>query len=849
MSSWILWYILITILGWISLPAVFRLLPNLKDRGFGVIRTFGWLIWGFSTWILASLGVAPFISGGLLIGGSLLLGLSVWGLQGTSIQELIYWLRSQKRMVITSEVLFFLAFAGLSIVRAANPEALGTEKPMELAFINAILRSPTFPPHDPWLSGYGISYYYFGYVLTAMLAKFTGTSGSISFNLGVSLVFGLSACGAYGIVYNLLNSQREGNNSGKSIPRFTFASLLAPLFVLIVSNFEGFLDMLHSRGLFWKLNADGTLQSGFWRWLDIQDLNSAPSQPLTWIPDRFWWWWRASRVLQDYDLRGASKEIIDEFPFFSYLLADLHPHVLAMPFAFLAITLAMNTLLFKESRRCRTIKVGNFDLEMDIEPIFFVVSAISIGGLAFLNTWDFPVYVFIFAASYGLAGYYRNYDGLWQLTIRFIGMGIALGIAGILFYLPFYLGFSSQAGGFLPNLIYPTRGVHLWVMFGPLLFPIFIYLLNVQAVRRNWSGLLKGLGIALLIMLTAWLFTVLLGWGITLIPERGQQYLASIGADNLQQVIRASIERRTTAFGGWLTLLLLLGLILSLGKRIFQGSLVESNTPDAEIADFSSPNPNNIPRPDIFQIILILTGLILVISPEFLYLLDMFGWRMNTIFKFYFQAWLIWSVAAAYGSIYLLINLSGIKRIFFLAVFIMVLFASLVYPVLGLWNKTNGFSPGEWTLDSSKYYLKSSPEEMAAIDWLSKAESGAVAEAVPATGGSYTEYGRVSTFSGQPAVLGWVGHENQWRGGNAEMGSRLLDLERLFCSKDWEESRKILDQYEIRYVFVGNLERATYLPNNTTCPVGLVDGKFKHNLNPVFQMGQTAIYEYSSAEK
>ena len=64
-------------------------------------------------------------------------------------------------------------------------DAAGTEKPMELAFINAIMRSPTFPPSDPWLSGYAISYYYFGYVLVALLAKLTALPGAVAFNLGL----------------------------------------------------------------------------------------------------------------------------------------------------------------------------------------------------------------------------------------------------------------------------------------------------------------------------------------------------------------------------------------------------------------------------------------------------------------------------------------------------------------------------------------------------------------------------------------------------------------------------------------------------------------------------------------
>jgi len=78
-----------------------------------------------------------------------------------------------------------------------------------LAFINAILRSEYFPPHDPWLSGFAISYYYFGYVIISMIAKITATPGSVAFNLGISLVFSLTAIGTYGIVFNLLNSKNS----------------------------------------------------------------------------------------------------------------------------------------------------------------------------------------------------------------------------------------------------------------------------------------------------------------------------------------------------------------------------------------------------------------------------------------------------------------------------------------------------------------------------------------------------------------------------------------------------------------------------------------------------------------
>jgi uncharacterized membrane protein len=134
---------------------------------------------------------------------------------------------------------------------------------------------------------------------------------------------------------------------------------------------------------------------------------------------------------------------------------------------------------------------------------------------------------------------------------------------------------------------------------------------------------------------------------------------------------------------------------------------------------------------------------------------------------------------------------------------------------------------------------------MEAIRWLQLAPTGVVAEAVPPEGGSYTQFGRAATFSGMPGVLGWIGHENQWRGSGQAVGARQSDLERLYCSRDWEEAKGILDKYAIRYVIVGSLERSTYLPNQGGCPSGLNEVKFQRYLSPVFQLGPVTIYEYS----
>ena len=94
----------------------------------------------------------------------------------------------------------------------------------------------------------------------------------------------------------------------------------------------------------------------FWRWLDIKDLNCLDGPAYTVqvancpqaagiMPERFFWWWRASRVITDRDLLGNAVEVIDEFPFFSFLLGDMHPHVLGLPFVLLAVGLALALLL------------------------------------------------------------------------------------------------------------------------------------------------------------------------------------------------------------------------------------------------------------------------------------------------------------------------------------------------------------------------------------------------------------------------------------------------------------------------------------------------------------------------
>ena len=868
MLQFFLWYLLITLVGWLAFPLAFRLFPALPERGFSLARPLGLLLWGYVFWMMACLGLIQNDGNGLLLAlaAAALVSAAILLKQETR-QALREWLRSNVRMIVVVEILFFLAFAAWAFVRASNPdiEVAGGEKTMELAFINAIMRSPSFPPHDPWLSGYAISYYYFGYVMTAMLAEATSTLGSVAHDLMSALIFALSFVGAYGILYNLLAVWR--NRQHILAPEATALEvegrpslrlpLLGPLFLLFVSNWEGFLEVLDSRGLFWKLGNNPT--SAFWSWLDIKGLIDPPVLPLSWIPQRaFNWWWQASRVIQDYDLAHNFREIIDEFPAFSYLLGDLHPHVLAMPFDLLVVSVALN--LFLGGWKGQT---NLYFYRLSIKPAGFLFGGLLLGGLAFLNTWDILVGFALLGGVYILSQALER-GWTWERLADLLGLCVPMGLLAILLYLPFYVGFQSQAGGILPNLDSPTRGAQLWVMFGPLFLPLLAYLVYLWRAEKRPGDWKWGFGLAVGLALFLWLFSWILAFlALKLQPGVVSGFLASECSGSAALCFTLTSVRRLSYIGGLLTLLVLLGVALAL--------LVETGNRKSHSDE---PGESLVGHPMPFVLMLITLGTVLVIAPEFVFLRDLFVNRMNTIFKFYYQAWLMWSLVAAFGAAVLWQKLrAGWGWVFRIGLLI-VLIMALAYPVFGLPAKTDSFqlpafarnlkttqAAGDpaalltaarvWTLDGSQLFQEQYPDDSAAARWLLNAPEGVIAEAFNKTS-SYTDYARMSVYSGDPTVLGWWYHEWQWRGDLDELVSPITDLtckaqdsydsrrmrsddiSCLYQTNSWDVASEVITQYNIRYVVIGTLERRDYHINEVL---------FQQHLKQVFQQGQVVIYE------
>jgi uncharacterized membrane protein len=193
---------------------------------------------------------------------------------------------------------------------------------------------------------------------------------------------------------------------------------------------------------------------------------------------------------------------------------------------------------------------------------------------------------------------------------------------------------------------------------------------------------------------------------------------------------------------------------------------------------------------------------------------------------------MLWSLAAAFSTAYLLQNLRGMKNTLFSVLIGLVIFSGLLYPTLSLLTKTDKFNPFYgFTLDDFDRIIRENPDEAAAIEFLRTVPDGIITEAI---GGSYTNYARISTYTGLQTVLGWPGHEAQWRGDYAPQGSRHDDIVKLYSTTRWEEAQSIIDQYDIRYIYVGSLEYSS---------MSVKEDKFRLHLEPIFQQGSVSIYE------
>jgi YYY domain-containing protein len=740
---------------------IFRRFP---DGGAGIALPLGLMLSGWSYFLLRVTSLLPFGRGGALVALALLglAGAAAWGLNRRARSDS----RRSAGAAWAMLALFTSAFLAYTAFRSYVPEIQGTEQPMDLLYLNAAVASPSYPPEDPWLAGHSASYYYFGYLQVGLLTQAAGVPSSVGYNLGLSVVFGAVVTGAVSVAVALARGLRGGRR-GWTIAAAGFAAVLLLLFVgSLTAPFE--LAAAHGR------SHSGLFRAFGLEWL----LPCAPGQTercypdaartSAWYPTEFWWWWRGTRVIPS---------TITEFPFFSFLLGDLHPHLMALPANLLAVALA---LACWRSRRPLPTR-GSLP---PAEGFRLAVTAILLGGLAFLNAWDVITFVLLVgAAAVGRTLSLRPRDvplaAAWFLVV--VG-------AGVLAYLPWWLDFRSQASGLQPYVGPGTRPAHALLQFGPV--GIAALTGTIVLAARGRDAPIRGafaVGLAVLVLpLAVWaLFTLVRGDFETAIRARTTGGFVTLGAFAYGAAVSAMAAVALSRVG---------------------------RTAEAAVAALAAG------------------GLLLLYGAELFYIRDVFAGsapRMNTVFKLSYQAWLLLSLAGAGGAAAVLASRRPALRLAAAPAALLAV-VGLVYPVTSLPNRTDGFA-GPTAIDGLAFLAEASPGEWALLQAIRNyVPPGAVV--VEATGRTwrkgnagpelvsanvdYTDAGRIAARTGRPTPIGWYFHELQWRG-DSQANHRLLSarqelVDGVYLAPDAATALDRLRRLRAEYVVVGPVERSRY---------------------------------------
>jgi len=410
----IIWYAMISFIGAAAFPIVSMVCKNLSDHGYCISKIVGILMLAYLTWILSY--PLSFNRDVVLLSLAIICIVSLICIKN---RPQIKW-----EIVIRNEVLFFIVFIVFLTIRVYNPEitAFG-EKFMDFAFLNAVMRSSHFPPHDPWLSGGLLNfYYYFGYLIVAVLSKLSGIPTTITYNLGLVTFSALAASASFGIGYDLTKKARYG-----------ISTMIIIVFIAnpyIVFNLAG--SFLHL--------------------------------PVTHHEDLFGFW-ASTRVIPN---------TINEFPYFSFIFGDLHPHVISIPFQLLALTLLLN--IYKS-----TDKGINIYGETRIHVLAgIIISALSIGVLFPMNAWDYPTYLALFITIVLIQQYRtaRIRDALIPI--------ISVVIMSVLLFVPFYMDFHGTGASEIGISHQKTLLINFIEIFALFLFLIFSSLFSHLDLDRRY---------------------------------------------------------------------------------------------------------------------------------------------------------------------------------------------------------------------------------------------------------------------------------------------------------------------------------------------------------------------------
>ena len=831
LAVWIALLVVFQLVGW---PLTAFLFERFADVGWGLTRLLVLLLNGYVVWLGASLRWIEFRAVWAWI-AVVLLGVVAWILQR---RRPVRPTRRQRQGRFAAEIVFWAVFALFLLFRYLNPDSWhpiwGGEKPMEFAHLNATLRSAHFPPYDPWFADGYLNYYYYGLYLIAFCLKLTGIPSEIGFNLAQPTVIALIASSGFSVAATI------GRDLCRQARLAVPAGLLGVVLLLVIGN----------------LTSLGRLLNG-----GEQDFGSF----LDWV-------WDGSRAIRDG---------ITEFPFFTALYADLHAHVIALPMTVLIIGLA-----YAVARDGLALARSHPPSSRLTHAARLIILALVLGGLFPTNAWDVPVYAALVVVSIWM-GFRVIPD--WRARIAWsTAASLLVTLGAYLFFRPFHEHYVALFGS-LGLVRAPTPLTEAISHIGGLATIAVLGLVVLSLPRRAgspWPISQPALTVALLA----------LGLLAANLVERVQRefagslfaiLLVAIAAVSLGVIWSEATSLRRYSRHWW-TLVIAEGAIfmlamgaLGVGQAVLAGYLILISLAFAVWLTKRAIAPK-------FVALLALAAASVGAGAELVFvaddLIDTGAYRMNTIFKFYNQIWVLLAIAAAalLTRIWLesrWLPSTAIRRRLGqrpiglairtgwaragLIVSVLMISGSLLYPLLAsLPRSSQRFEPslGSGTLNALDWMERGTLDvfggdgvlsfagDSAAIDWLNENVAGSPVIAEASTGIYRCNGSRISIGTGLPTIIGWERHQQQQRYREL-LPERVADVRTLYTSSSVAEKEAMLRKYNVEYVIVGDIERDYVVPSGNDCQatgsaasVNAFEEMVGATLEPVFTADNTVIY-------
>ena len=837
------WVLVLELLVLLATPVCLWLFRGFPDRGIGLAPMLGWVVTGWVVWLAASLRWAPFSQGTVwlvLLALALALAVAVWVARGTLLPAL----RAGWRPMLLSHTVFLLAFGAFVLIRLNNPDlwhpARGGEKPMDFAYLNAIVRSTFMPPYDPWYAGGYLNYYYFGQFLVAMLIKVTGIVPAVAYNLAVPSLFACTVGGAFSVGGALVARAGDRYAVGKGLPfagggprrplsgestwasrRWWAGGLTTAIAVAVAGNLDGAAQLLER-----LRQAGGTQLKSF-----IPAAAGAVETALGAIqvvvgaarlPALDYW---RSRGMGDMDRTfldpGSSNPspTIVEFPFFTFLFADLHAHLIALPIAVLALGLAVRVVLGGESDGWR----GRF--------VSLSLSGLVLGALRWTNSWDYPAYLLLTMTAILIGALWGRRFTLGALLRTGVQCAVLLAASVVPFqqfqshYELFY------GGGILPAPERTTPELYLRIH-GLFIAAIFSLVAYQGWQRLNQAGLFRAMAIMVFsrsIHRTA--------TRLGRLAPRAANGLWSLAAGAIGLALVSVIVARIAGPTAAGIVLLTLG-VLSLGFT----ELVERREGPAYTLALATAA----------------VGLGLTLAVEVVKL-DIPGevQRMNNVFKLYLQVWVFFAVAGGFAFWWVAgrVFAGGWPRVWRARLWAGAMGAlalgALVYPLMATPVRINDrFVRTDPTLDGDRFMATAvytdqiGPVELKwddeAMRWMQDNLQGSPV-VLEAQTPLYRWGGRVSVHTGLPTVLGWDWHQSQQRWDyRPYIEQRKNDVNRIYSTPDPRAALALMRQYGVKYVYLGPLERGYYPAEGMNKFAGMASAG---TLREVYRNERVTLYE------